>query len=119
LIITMTTPALRQFMWVEYFWSPIKGWFARSAEACDGAPDDGTADAEGEPEAPTESCIDPQTALWFELLEEARVDGKPDVVLHDRRLSDETVWQRKANAKRAAAELPADEADGFYPFDTF
>jgi len=100
----MTNPALRHFKWVEYFWSPVVGWFARSAEA----------DAEGGPEASMESCIDPETALWNELLEEVEADGKPDVVLHERRLSDETVWQRKANDKKRAAAEPAAEADGLY-----
>ena len=112
----MANPALRHFKWVDWFWNPVVGWFARSAEACDG----GTADAEGGPEASVESRIDSETALWNELLEEAEADGKPDVVLHDRRLSDETVWQRKANdKKRSAAEPSADQADGLYSFYPF
>jgi len=111
-----TNPALRHFRWIEHFWSPIVGWYARSAEACDGTPEDGIVGPEGGSEASTESCIDPETTLWNELLEEVQAEERPDVDLQDRRLStEETVWQRRGKEKkRAAVESSADEADGLY-----
>jgi hypothetical protein len=106
---------LPAFSLVEHLWSPLAKWYAHSAETTsEGTLEQGMTDlaAGGDPEASAESRIDPERALWNELLEEALADGEPKVVLPDLELTD-TVWQKKTKEKkRKAAEKSAEDESG-------
>lgn len=97
---------------VEYLWDPEVKWYACDAATIQWGLEGGmTEAAEGEPEAFVES-VDPEKALWLNCLEEAAADGKPEVVLPDRDLTD-TVWQAKKKEREAApAEEGSDKENG-------
>lgn len=105
---------LPTFSLVEHLWSPLAKWYAHSAETSEGTLEEGSTGlaTEGDPEAVAESCVDPETSLWYALLEEVSADGEPDVVLPDLQLAD-TIWQKRAKEgkkkKRAAAEQSAED----------
>jgi len=63
------------FRWVEWSWTPEKGWHAHRAEA-----------AKQIPEEPA-NVLDPETILWNRLYEETRND--PPVDLQPRALDEE------------------------------
>ena len=72
----------------EWFWNPEHGWHARHE-----------VDA-SQQQVPEDHAtrIDPQTALCFLLLKEARTDGKPEVILHDRDLLEEQKQKRESKS---------------------
>lgn len=99
---------------VEHLWCPEVEWYTLDVETCGWAPEEVRMEgAEGESESPAEGC-GPEDALWFQYLEEASEDGKPDVVLPELVLTD-TVWQKRAKEGKkkdaAAAKAKADGED--------
>ena len=101
----MEIARLPVFAWFHFLWDPSLGWYAHRTEASDGVPEGQEVDSVvgGEPEVPVERSLDPEVALWYELFEEARTDGKPDMAVADPLVVEE-IWQRqKAVASASAA----------------
>lgn len=83
---------------VEYFWSPLAGWHALRAEACDGAPEG----FEGDPEVFDERRDDPDTIRWHSVLEDSIAEGKPEILPPDLDVV-ERLWQQQKDLASASA----------------